>query len=65
VFESSRLMYGGDWPISIPAGGYGLVLDGVRDLLQGMSVGESNQIWSETARDVYGLDAHRWRTPLN
>ena len=33
VFGPSRLMYGGDWPVSVAAGGYGPVLDGLRAAL--------------------------------
>ncbi|MGI3783375.1 MAG: amidohydrolase family protein [Janthinobacterium lividum] len=57
VFGSSRLMYGGDWPISIPAGGYGLVLGGLREALADLPEAEAEGVWSATARRVYGLDA--------
>jgi L-fuconolactonase len=56
VFGSSRLMYGGDWPISIPAGGYGPVLDGLRAVLADLSPSEAEDVWSRTARRTYGLD---------
>ena len=57
VFDPPRLMYGGDWPVSIPAGGYGSVLSGLRSTLQSLPTHVSTSIWSETARRVYGLDS--------
>lgn len=59
VFSSSRLMYGGDWPVSIPAGGYGPVLDGLRSVLADLSPAAAEEVWSGTARRVYGLDTLR------
>jgi L-fuconolactonase len=56
VFGTSRLMYGGDWPVSIPAGGYGPVIDGLRKVLADLSDSEAEDVWSGTARRVYGLD---------
>ena len=55
VFGPSRLMYGGDWPVSIPAGGYGPVLDGLRTVLADLTAGEADDVWSGTARRVYHL----------
>jgi L-fuconolactonase len=54
VFGSSRLMYGGDWPVSIPAGGYGPVLDGLRTVLADLPEADAEHLWSGTARRVYG-----------
>lgn len=55
VFGPSRLMYGGDWPVSVPAGGYGPVLDGLRTVLADLSDREAEDVWSGTARMIYGL----------
>ena len=55
VFGPSRLLYGGDWPVSIPAGGYGPVLDGLRTVLADLSDREAEDVWSGTARLIYGL----------
>lgn len=62
VFGPSRLMYGGDWPVSVPAGGYDPVLCGLRDALDRRSDDESASIWSATARNVYKFDTHHERT---
>ena len=54
VFGSSRLMYGGDWPISVMAGGYSTVLDGLQIALADLSKAQAKRIWSGTARALYG-----------
>ena len=54
VFGPSRLMHGGDWPVSVPAGGYGPVLDGLRTVLADLSDREAEDVWSGTARMIYG-----------
>ena len=59
VFGPSRLMYGGDWPISTAAGGYDHVFTGLSDVLSGLSDAEREQIYSGTARRFYRIDDHR------
>ncbi|MGY0539928.1 amidohydrolase family protein [Nocardioides sp. YJ-D4] len=59
VFGPSRLMYGGDWPISTTAGGYGRVFAGLREALAGLSSGEREEIYAGSARRFYGLDEQR------
>ncbi|GAA3557471.1 amidohydrolase family protein [Microlunatus spumicola] len=59
VFGPSRLMYGGDWPVSVPVGGYGRVLDGLRTALANLSPAEADAVWSGTASHVYGLAVAR------
>ena len=59
LFSPSRLMYGGDWPISVAAGGYDRVFEGLAEILSGLSAGDRQQIWSETARRFYGIDERR------
>ncbi|GAB2573838.1 amidohydrolase family protein [Microlunatus antarcticus] len=56
VFGANRLMYGGDWPISIVAGDYGPVFDGLRTVLVGLSKAEAENVWSHTAQRMYGAD---------
>jgi L-fuconolactonase len=59
VFGSSRLMYGGDWPISTAAGGYDHVFTGLSDVLSGLSDTDRDQIYSATARRFYNIDTDR------
>jgi L-fuconolactonase len=62
VFGPSRLMYGGDWPISTAAGGYDHVFTGLSDVLTGLSDAEREEIYSGTARRFYRIDDHRLPT---
>ena len=59
VFGASRLMYGGDWPISILSGGYDRVWDGIHGLIDELPAADQARIWSETATEFYGIDATR------
>ncbi len=59
VFGPSRLMYGGDWPISIAAGGYERVFAGLQDALAGLSSDEREEIYAGSARRFYRLDEQR------
>lgn len=56
LFGSSRLMYGGDWPISVAAGGYDRVFDGLMEVLRGVDEHDRGQILAGTARRFYALD---------
>lgn len=56
VFGIERLMYGGDWPISIAAGGYDRVFDGISQLAASLSADESERLYSGTAQHFYRLD---------
>jgi len=55
LFGPPRLMYGGDWPISIAAGGYGRVLSGLLETLSGLADTEREQVLAGTARRFYRL----------
>lgn len=59
VFGPTRLMYGGDWPISTAAGGYDRVFAGLEAALSGLSAADREQVWSGTARRFYRLDEDR------
>jgi len=59
LFGPSRLMYGGDWPISVAAGGYDRVFAGITDLLGGLSAAEQAEIWSGTAKRFYRISEAR------
>jgi len=59
VFGAERLMYGGDWPVSVLAGGYERVWAGLQPLLAGLTPTESAALLGGTATRTYGLDAAR------
>jgi L-fuconolactonase len=59
LFGPSRLMYGGDWPISVAYGGYDAVFAGLRAALSGLPAADREQIWSGTARRFYRIDDSR------
>lgn len=56
VFGPSRLMYGGDWPISLAAGGYDHVFAGLNATLLPLDEHERRQVLGGTARAFYRLD---------
>ena len=56
VFGADRLMYGGDWPVSLIAGGYTRVWRGIEELLSGLPDGDRQAILAGTARTYYQLD---------
>lgn len=55
VFGADRLMYGGDWPVSLIAGGYTRVWQGLSELLADLTVAERDAILAGTARRFYTL----------
>jgi L-fuconolactonase len=59
LFGPSRLMYGGDWPISVAAGGYDHVFAGIEEVLSDLSDADRARIWSGTAREFYRIDPAR------
>jgi L-fuconolactonase len=59
VFGSERLMYGGDWPISILSGGYDRVWDALHSLVSTLPALDQARIWSESAIEFYGIDPDR------
>jgi L-fuconolactonase len=59
VFGPSRLMYGGDWPISVAHGGYDAVFEGLSAALSGLSPADADEIWSGTAQRFYEIDKSR------
>ncbi|KQO95701.1 amidohydrolase family protein [Leifsonia sp. Leaf264] len=56
VFGPDRLLYGGDWPVSLIAGGYDRVFAGIGELLADLDVGARDSILAGTAADFYSLD---------
>ena len=59
VFGPDRLMYGGDWPFSIPAGDYGRTWSATTRLLARLDPGERDQVLGGTAARHYRLDPAR------
>jgi L-fuconolactonase len=59
LFGTNRLMYGGDWPISILAGGYEHVWAGLSELFSELPPAGRAAILGETAVAFYGLDGDR------
>lgn len=55
IFGAARLMFGGDWPISILAGGYERVSGALLDLIGELPEGERRNVLAGTATDVYRL----------
>jgi L-fuconolactonase len=58
-FGSDRLMYGGDWPISVLSGGYDRVWDGLSQLFDELSTSDRANILGSTAQKFYGIDQVR------
>lgn len=59
VFGPGRLMYGGDWPISVLAGGYASVWTAISGLIDELAPTERSRIFGETAAEFYRIDAGR------
>jgi L-fuconolactonase len=55
AFTSSRLMYGGDWPMTVPDGGYQPHWHVMAALLGQLSDAEQDDMLHATATRVYGL----------
>lgn len=59
VFGPRRLMYGGDWPMSVLAGGYEQVWAGLAPLFSELDEADRAQVLQHTATRVYRLDPDR------
>lgn len=55
-FGPGRLMYGGDWPMIVPTGGYVTHWNVIRTLIDELSPSERRQVLGTTAADVYGIE---------
>jgi len=55
-FGAKRLMFGSDWPVAILAGDYQKVKAETEKTLTKLSEKDKQSIWSETAKEFYGLD---------
>jgi L-fuconolactonase len=52
-----RLMYGGDWPMTVPAGGYGPHWQVVSQLVAELAPDERDRLLAGTAREIYRIKA--------
>ena len=59
VFGPERLMYGGDWPISVPSGGYQHNYHGLRAATSDLDEAAAAQLWSGTAQRFYRISDAR------
>lgn len=59
LFGAERLMFGGDWPISVLAGGYVRVWEGLSVLFDELSADDRGAILGGTAARFYGIPADR------
>jgi L-fuconolactonase len=59
AFGASRLMYGGDWPMTIAEGGYGSTWPVMSALIAELSDSEQDHVLHSTASAVYDLGAQR------
>ena len=57
VFGADRLMYGGDWPISVLSGGYQRVWEGLSAIFTDLDPEDQSRILGGTAVKFYGIDA--------
>jgi L-fuconolactonase len=55
VFGAERLMYGGDWPVSVPNGGYERVWEGLSQIFADLDAAERSAILGETAERFYSI----------
>ncbi len=55
AFGPDRLMYGGDWPMTIPSGGYQPTWQVMSALIDELSTTEQDAILGGTAARVYGI----------
>ena len=56
LFGPERLMYGSDWPMTVPDGGYGPTYEVLAQLIGELSPAEQQSVMCHTARGVYRLD---------
>ena len=55
AFGAERCMLGGDWPVSVLAGGYGKAFSAYRTVLADRTPEEREQIHHKTAAAFYGV----------
>lgn len=55
AFGPQRLMYGGDWPVSLLGAPYAETVNVAAELIDSLSPAEAQAVWAGTARRVYNL----------
>lgn len=58
-FGPQRLMFGGDWPVSLLAASYANTVTATQRALQGVCAADAEYIWYKTAQRVYRLDLNQ------
>lgn len=53
AFGPQRLMFGGDWPVSLQGGSYSETVAVSAGLIEQLSPAEAQEIWAGTARRIY------------
>jgi L-fuconolactonase len=59
LFGPARLMYGGDWPMTVATGGYQSTWHVMSELIGELSPDEQERLLFRTACTVYGLGGGR------
>ncbi|QCP00068.1 metal-dependent hydrolase [Arthrobacter sp. 24S4-2] len=59
AFGAERLLYGGDWPMSISAGGYRRMFAALSSIVSAWPAHAREQFWSGTATRIYRLKGTR------
>ncbi|PRX49188.1 L-fuconolactonase [Prauserella shujinwangii] len=55
LFGPDRLMYGGDWPMTLPYGGYAATWRVLAELIAELAPAERARVLAGTATEVYGI----------
>ncbi|MBP2412115.1 L-fuconolactonase [Arthrobacter stackebrandtii] len=55
AFGPERLMFGGDWPVSLLGGTYAETVSVIAGLIGSLSRAEAQAVWAGTARRAYGF----------
>jgi L-fuconolactonase len=58
LFGPGRLMYGGDWPVSVPNGGYQRIWQALTTIVSEFGEAARDEILGGTAQRFYGIEQH-------
>ncbi|WP_158827492.1 amidohydrolase family protein [Mucilaginibacter lacusdianchii] len=56
AFGAGRLLYGSDWPVCMVAGGYGRMIELVKNYTTQLSAHEQDLFWGDNAARIYQID---------